>query len=47
VFSSDEDLVATRSIASAAETVGIPLVDHVIVTRDRGRFHSMRAAGTL
>lgn len=31
---SAEDLVFTRRVADAARTVGLPLLDHVIVTRD-------------
>ena len=40
---SAEDLAFTRRIASAGETVGIRLVDHVIV--GRGRWVSLRERG--
>jgi DNA repair protein RadC len=44
---SDEDLEATRHVMRMARAVEIPVVDHVIVTRDRSRYHSMAAAGAL
>ncbi|MFT3774561.1 MAG: DNA repair protein RadC [Minicystis sp.] len=43
---SPEDLVMTRAVASAAQTVGIPLVDHVIITPG-GRYTSMLDLGVL
>ena len=42
---SDEDVSFTRAIASAAETIGTPLVDHVVVAR--GGYASMLELGTL
>jgi hypothetical protein len=30
----------------AADLVGLPIVDHVIVTRDERHFHAMHAHGT-
>ncbi|MBY0275899.1 hypothetical protein K2Z84_11185 [Candidatus Binatia bacterium] len=42
---SPEDLAITRRIKSAAELIGIPLVDHVILGSHR--FHSMASAGEL
>jgi hypothetical protein len=32
---------------AAGKLLGIPVVDHVIVTRDSRRFHSMSLNGTL
>ncbi len=42
---SREDLALTRRLKSAAELIGIPLVDHVVLGDDR--FHSMADAGEL
>jgi DNA repair protein RadC len=44
---SDEDLEATRHIMRMARTIEIPVLDHVIVTRDPGRYHSMAGIGAL
>jgi DNA repair protein RadC len=44
---SADDLEATAQIMRVAHIVGIPVVDHVIVTRDPGRYHSMFERGTL
>jgi len=44
---SHQDLTTTEAIARAAKTVGIPVLDHVIVTRQAGRYHSMLDRGTL
>lgn len=42
---SPEDLAITKRIRSAAELIGIPLIDHVILGSHR--FHSMASAGEL
>ncbi len=42
---SAEDLTLTRQLAAAGRTLGIPVVDHVIVTR--GRISSMREQGLV
>ncbi len=42
---SAEDLALTRQLAEAGRTLGIPVVDHVIVTR--GRIVSLREQGLL
>ena len=34
-------------LMAAGKLLGIPVVDHVIVTRDSRRFHSMSLNGTL
>lgn len=44
---SEQDITTTAAIMRAAKIVGIPVVDHVIVTRNPGRYHSMEAGGTL
>jgi DNA repair protein RadC len=44
---SREDIAATVSIMRASKVLGIPVVDHVIVTRDPSRYHSMLDFGTL
>ncbi len=44
---SPEDLESTAHIMRAAEIVRIPVVDHVIVTSDPYRYHSMFEQGTL
>jgi len=44
---SEQDLTTTATIMRAAKTVGIPVVDHVIVTRHAIRYHSMLDRGTL
>lgn len=44
---SADDIHATRSLARVAEIVGIPLLDHIIVTRDPARAYSMHERGTL
>jgi DNA repair protein RadC len=41
------DITTTAAIMRAAKIVGIPLVDHVIVTRHVLRYHSMLDRGTL
>ena len=42
-----EDLHATAAIMRVADVVGIPVVDHVIVTRDPVRYYSMHERGAL
>lgn len=44
---SAEDIEATASLMRAAEIIGIPVLDHVIVTRHPMRAHSMFERGTL
>ena len=44
---SPEDIATTAGLMTAGKVLGIPLVDHVIVTRDPGRWHSMATRGTL
>jgi DNA repair protein RadC len=43
---SAEDYAMTKAVARAAEVVGIPLVDHVIVTAN-GDWASLLEAGAL
>jgi DNA repair protein RadC len=42
-----EDLVTTKHIMLAGKILCIPVLDHVIVTRDPHRYHSMFERGTL
>ena len=42
-----EDLTTTAHIMRAAKVRSVPVLDHVIVTRDRSRYHSMFERGTL
>ena len=44
---SQDDITTTAKIMRAAEILTIPVVDHVIVTRDSARYHSMLERGTL
>lgn len=44
---SAEDLEFTANIMRRARIVGIPVVDHVIVTAREGVYHSMHNRGTL
>jgi DNA repair protein RadC len=44
---SDQDLTTTAHIMRAAKVLTIPMLDHVIVTRDPSRYHSMLDRGTL
>ena len=44
---SPEDITTTESIMRAAVVVGVPVLDHIIVTRERGRYHSMLDRGIL
>lgn len=44
---SPQDKQFTRHLVAVGQVVGIPVVDHVIVTRDPRRYHSMQLAGTM
>jgi DNA repair protein RadC len=44
---SADDLVATANLVRIARIVGVPVVDHVIVTSRVERFHAMSDRGTL
>jgi DNA repair protein RadC len=44
---SAEDITTTAKLMAAGKLLGIPVVDHIIVTRDSRRFHSMMSHGTL
>jgi DNA repair protein RadC len=44
---SPEDIATTAKLMAAGKLLGIPVVDHIIVTRDSRRFHSMSLNGTL
>jgi DNA repair protein RadC len=44
---SNEDLLTTANIMRAANTIGIRVLDHLIVTCDELRYYSMYSAGTL
>lgn len=44
---SPQDLATTANLMQAANIIGIPVLDHVIVTRYPGRHHSMFDHGTL
>jgi DNA repair protein RadC len=44
---SDQDLTTTAHIMRAAKVVTIPMLDHVIVTRDPSCYHLMLDRGTL
>jgi DNA repair protein RadC len=44
---SAEDIATTAKLMAAGTLLGIPIVDHIIVTRDSRRFHSMLSRGTL
>jgi DNA repair protein RadC len=44
---SEQDITTTAAIMRAAKMVDIPMVDHVIVTRQPLRYHSMLDRGTL
>jgi len=41
------DIATTAKLMAAGKLLGIPVVDHIIVTRDSRRFHSMSLSGTL
>jgi DNA repair protein RadC len=42
-----EDHAFTRRIVDAAHVLGIPIMDHIIVTREVDRYSSMKDCGTL
>jgi DNA repair protein RadC len=44
---SKEDIATTAHLMAAGKLLGIPVLDHIIVTRDSRRFHSMLTRGTL
>jgi DNA repair protein RadC len=44
---SPEDIATTANLMKAGKVLGIPILDHVIVTRDSRRWHSMVTRGTL
>jgi DNA repair protein RadC len=44
---SPEDIATTAKLMAAGRILGIPVVDHIIVTRDSRRQHSMLSRGTL
>jgi DNA repair protein RadC len=44
---SAEDIATTETIMRAANIVAIPVLDHIIVTRDMHHYHSMSEQGTL
>jgi DNA repair protein RadC len=44
---SPEDIATTANLMKAGKLLGIPVLDHIIVTRDCRRMHSMASRGTL
>ena len=44
---SPEDIATTKHIMIAGKVLCIPVLDHVIVTRNQHRYHSMYERGTL
>ncbi len=44
---SPEDIATTAKLMAAGRLLGIPVLDHIIVTRDSRRWHSMLTRGTL
>jgi DNA repair protein RadC len=44
---SAEDIATTAKLMAAGRVLGIPVVDHIIVTRDSRHWHSMLTHGTL
>jgi len=44
---SPEDIATTAKLMAAGKVLGIPVVDHVIVTRDSRTWHSMSSRGTM
>jgi len=44
---SAEDVATTARLMAAGKLLGIPVIDHIIVTRDSRRWHSMLSHGTL
>jgi DNA repair protein RadC len=44
---SPEDIATTAKLVAAGKLLGIPVLDHIIVTRDPRRWHSMESRGTM
>ena len=44
---SPEDIATTAKLMAAGKLLGIPVLDHIIVTRDSRRWHSMASRGTF
>jgi DNA repair protein RadC len=44
---SPEDIECTTALMRAGDIIGVPVVDHVIVTREADVYHSMFDRGTL
>jgi hypothetical protein len=44
---SADDITTTERIVRVGAVLDIPVMDHIIVTRDRARYHSMHERGTL
>jgi DNA repair protein RadC len=44
---SPDDLRTTRDLAESGRTLALPVLDHVIVTRDASRWKSLRDAGLM
>jgi len=44
---SSEDIATTANLMRAGKVLGLPVLDHIIVTRDSRRWHSMQMRGTL
>ena len=42
-----QDITTTGHLMAAGRILGIEVVDHMIVTRDSRRWHSMLSSGTL
>ncbi len=47
VSPSPEDIATTARLMAAGKLLGIPILDHIIVTREPRRWHSMATRGTL
>jgi DNA repair protein RadC len=44
---SSEDIATTAKLMQAGRVLGLPVIDHVIVTRESRLYHSMLVNGTL
>jgi DNA repair protein RadC len=44
---SKEDIATTAKLMAAGRLLGIPIVDHIVVTKDSRCWHSMLSRGTL
>ena len=44
---SSQDIATTTHLMAAGKLLGIPVLDHIIVTRDSRRWYSMHERGTL